>query len=504
MPRQVSRSVFLWTCMLITGMSAFGQSRELDSLKSLLKDASGNRKAHLLNEIGFRVSREEALTYYELAIAEATDSIILARSVCNKAIILKGKSRLKEAEKMLEKSIPEFEKILAANHYTVTMYSILGRIHMFSGRYSSAMELFQKNLAMSQKGKDSLDVTGALIELGLLHYKIRRNDKALEFYRKARDFLLDDKQVAFYFYMNSSLCLSEMGHPSQGLEYCKRANPYTEDKEIRLLHLDFATGFAELKRGHTAEARGRFLRSLRRSIQQHDVRMQTENLLYIAKACIADAMLDSASSVLDRAEKLAITNSFKEILLDIYRGVIEIAGRRNQFFELAAYQQKYIQLKREVYNIDLEKNLASFQSDWYENENKQMINLQRSEINERNRALDYQQWITAGLNLVILLVLVIIVLFLRGFYLQRQSQLFLEDKVHSRFNRLNLDGYSPIQDNSDRHTQKAREFNQRIGMSCREMAELLDKCAKEPGDDSVVTHFEEVASAYLKTPLIYK
>jgi hypothetical protein len=270
-----------------------------------------------------------------------------------------------------------------------------------------------------------------------------------------------------------------------------------------LLHLEFAIGFAQLKRGCIDAAKEMFGKSLHRSIELENKRMEGENLLYLSKALIAESMLDSAYQLLIRAEKLAGDNNFKEILLDIYRGVIEVAGRRKQFFQLATYQQKYIRLKREVYNFDLEKKLASLRGDWYEHENKQTIDIQQWEINERIKALGYQQWVTAALFLVVVLVLAIVVLFLRGFYLQRHSQRFLEHQVHSRFIRLKSDGYSPIY-NSDRHTGDAREFSQGIGVSCRELAKLLDRCSEVPGDNSVVTHFQEVASAYIKISSISK
>ena len=284
MPGKLLNSFLLLAGMLIVCFSAFPQSAELDSLKALLKEASGNRKGHLLNEIGLRLTNEEALNYYEQAIAESTDSVLLARAFCNLGNIMEQAGRIEEAEKLLETAIPGFEKIPAAQKYTVRMYSVLGRINMFTGRYSTAMRLFHKELSMAEQENDSFAITGALIDLGLLHYKIRRNEKALELFGKGRDYCEGNKQALFCFYANSSLCLSELGQPPIGLEYCKVAFPYTEEKPTRLLHLEFATGFAELKLGCTGDAREMFTRSLGKSIELNDARMQADNLLYTGKA----------------------------------------------------------------------------------------------------------------------------------------------------------------------------------------------------------------------------
>lgn len=489
-------SLLLFAGMLVVCTSGFPQSAELDSLKALLKDASGNRKGHLLNEIGLRLTDEEALNYYEQAIAESTDSVILARAKSNKGVILHKLGRVQEAEMLLEEAIPTYERIPAADYYTESMYSVLGRIYTYTGRYSSAMNICYKHIAMVRKRGDSLGVVHALFELGVLSYKIRRNKEALRLYAKAIGYIKADKTVNFWFYLNSGLCHVELGSPEIGLEYCRRASFYTEGSELRLLHLDFAIGFAKLKVGQTEKARDMLSNSLKKSIALNDTRMQADNLLYIGKTWLADSMLDSAYHVLERAENLATTNRFKEILLDIYRSMIQVADERKNLYQLTAYQQKYIELKQDVYNIELEKEIASLEGDWYEHENKQTIDFQQLELDERNTAVSYQHWISITLYVIVLLVLSIIALYLRGLYLQWQSQRYLKNQVAARFKWLKRDSLFASNFGASSHSVESREVKERITLCCRQMEMLLSRCPKVAGNDSFLKYFDRIASIY--------
>ena len=468
----------------------------LDSLMSLLKDATGNKKARLLNEISLLVPFDEALSYMDKVIAVATDSVILARAISNKGIKLYHNGFVQEAEELLMKAIPVFEKNKAAEYYVECMYSVFGKIQMFKGHYSSAFEFFYKNLAMVSKRDDSHALGYQLLDLGVLYYKVRNNAKAMELYSRASSLLKIDRSIQFLGYMNTSLCLSELGFPSLALAYCDSAFSLANGREKDLLHAEFAVGFAKLKLSCYEEARIMFKNSLARSIQLGDTRMEADNLLYIGKTWLAEGMLDSAESVLIRAEELGAQNQFKEILLDTYRGVMQIADRRNDFLQLTTYQQKYIQLKDDVYSIELEKNLASLEGEWYEYVNGKVIDSQELEIDERYNALMYQQWISVTLCLIVLLVVFIIGLYLRGIYLQRRSQVLLEAQVYSRVKRLKPLGLLHSRHVDVGHTDQTQELNDELRQCRRNLFKLIKKTPEMLADDSVAKYFSRMEMDY--------
>ena len=483
--------------MLIICISAFPQSEKLDSLKALLKEASGNRKAHLLNEVAIRVSNDLALGYYDQIISEATDSVILARAISNKGIILYRMGRMDEASNLLEDAIPLFEKIGGTDYYLESMYVILGKIYMFTGRYSSSLELFYNNLRRVSNWNDSILIGYQLHDLGVLYYKIRDNETALRFYSDALNFVKGDSGVQFLAYMNSSLCLSELGFPRLALAYCDRAFLLANGKERNLLHFEFATGFAQLKLGCVDEAIEMFSRSLIRSVKIGDARMHADNLLYLGKAWFVKSMLDSASHALRQAERLAEANQFSEILLDVYRAAIQIANLRRELPELIAYQQKYIRLRQEVYNIELEQKLAAIEGDWYERQNEQRIDLQQMKIDERRKAITYQQWISVTLYFVVVFILSIIVLYVRGLLLQMQSQRFLEVQVDSRLKRLKRGAVHRREYGVDSVTSEGFELGGRIGLICDQLKGIFDKYPQKLGIDPYKKLFEGVAFTYM-------
>lgn len=136
----------------------------------------------------------------------------------------------------------------------------------------------------------------------------------------------------------------------------------------------------------------------------------------------------------------------------------------------------------------------SLEGDWYKHQNKLRINYQQLEIDERSEAITYQQWISVTLYLLGLLIISIIVLYLRGFYLQWQSQRFLKVQVGSRVDKLKHDEFSLNEHGGDRVSSEAFELGERMESICDQMKGLFDKHPQVLGIES--EHFEYVASAY--------
>lgn len=451
---------------------AFSQGSKLDSLKALMRESNGNQKIHLLFQIAKILPYDEAADQYRRIIDQTSDSIVLARAIYNLGACLFNQRRFHEAEALVETNIPLFEKNEAAGYYLEGMYSTYAKIQKLKGNYSSSFENFYKCLALVRSRDDSLMLGSLFINIGLLYYKVRNNTKALELYSKGLSLIRNERGIEFMGNMNLSLCLSELDFPSRALSYCDKAFTLAND-QVSLLHAEFATGFVLLKLGRLEEARGMFECSLKRSSELNDYRMQADNLTYISKIWEAEAMLDSTNHALSHAENIASENQLKEILLDVYRGFIRIAFERNQFDRLTVYQQRYIQLKGDVYNMELEHAQASLQGDWYERQNQQIIDLQQLELEERHSAMVDQKWISLTLYIIVLLLIIIIVLYLRGFYLQQKSKKILESQVYGCVGQLNQVDHSKFFRDIESRSRVAHELNNVLEQCGRRLINLL-------------------------------
>lgn len=470
--------------------------RKLDSLRAVAREAHGNRKAHLLNEIALLLPTEEALVLYDRVINESTDSVILARAIYNKAGRLSNSMRKHEAEEVLASAIPAFEHCREAEEYLDGMYSAYARIKIFKGEYSSAFENFYKSVNLVRKRRDSVMLGHLMIDIGMLHYKVRNNTKALELSQAAMKLLPEDASVQFNGYLNSGLCLAEMGFLELALQYCDSAFSRTTSRDKYLLHAEFARGFILLKLGRTSEARRFFSSSLNLCRRVNDGRMEADNLLYLAKSWLAESHVDSALRILHAAEAVAKKNDTKEILIDIYRTGISISNQKSNQEELAEFQKKYIALKQYVYTIGLERSLASLEGDWLEHQNNQLIAFQEAELDEREKATSYHKAAIIVLDIIALLVFSIVGLYLRGLYLHWQAQRFLKVQVKDRFNRLHMGVTSRAR--STVINDHLPEFRRRIGQVCQDMAALMDANSHAFGSKPVAKHFDEIVSTYLK------
>ena len=468
----------------------------LDSLKVLIREASGDVKGHLLNELSILVPDDESLDYINQAIKVSTDSVILARAISNKGIVLYKQLKFEEVKDLLENAIPAFEKLEGVDDYVESMYHVMQKVYLFTGRYSSALEFSHKDLMLTKKLGDSLSIGYQLHNLGLLYYKIRRPGQAIEFFLEAAKYEKFDPAIRFNVLMNSSLCLTELGHPEVALTYCDSAAHFTNGAENELLHLEFAAGFAHLKIGNLDEAGEMFLRSLKRSGEQGHMRMKADNLLYLGKAFIAKGILDSASSFLSMAEQIAAESDLKEILLDAYRGEINVSESLRDIPMLLHYQAKYIPLRKEVYNIELEKAVASLEGYWYNERNNQTIAFQKVELEERKKAASYQKAATIVLYVIAFLIFSIVGLYLRGLYLHWQAQRFLKVQVNNRFKRLRTS--ATWRANATGMNHHLPELSGRIGQVCHDLTALVDANSHAFGSKPVAKHFDEIVSTYLK------
>ena len=462
-----------------------------------MRESNGNQKIHLLFQIAKILPYDEAADQYRRIIDQTSDSIVLARAIYNLGACLFNQRRFHEAEALAEANIPVFEKNEAAGYYLEGMYSTYAKIQMLKGNYSSSFENFYKCLALVRSRDDSLMLGSLSINIGLLYYKVRNNAKALELYSKGLSLIKNERGIQFMGNMNSSLCLSELGFPSRALSHCDRAFALANDQES-LLHAEFATGFALLKLGRFEEARDMFECSLKRSSALNDYRMQAENLAYISKIWIAESMLDSANHALSYAEKLASENQLKEILLDVYRGFIRIASERKDYVQLTIYQKKYIQLKQEVYNIELERKQALLEGNRYEHENMQLIGLQQLELDQQRNAIIHQRSISTTLYVIALMVILIIFLYLRGFYLQRKCQEYLEVQVHSRVGRLKHMVLSNFED-----LDETRELGDVIEQCRGRLICLLSNTSNLHLEDSLVVYIERIKKDQLRDSKIH-
>jgi hypothetical protein len=123
-----------------------------------------------------------------------------------------------------------------------------------------------------------------------------------------------------------------------------------------------------------------------------DLRFQIETMVYRSKINIKLERYDLATEILGKAEQLALTTNYNELLIDIFRQYSILANITENFPEAARYQQRYIRLKDSIYNEALIKNLASVQTAYDARENMKATSEKDDSLamNERIIASDRQ------------------------------------------------------------------------------------------------------------------
>jgi len=348
-----------------------GQNKKIDSLRAVLKTVEGEQEYRTLNEITFHlfdIDNQEAFKFSERAFTLAYqygDSLGIVKSGRRKGQLLRRIDRPNDALKVLLIVLPiaQRNKLIDEEGYILQGIAIC---YTFLAVYDKALEYNFLTLKLRELQKDTLGIASAFNNIGAVYYKIRNYDKAKDFFTKCLYLkeLANDTYDKDRLLINLGLSNVHLKHFNEGLSLFRRAFNFCANNCSNNIQIEgkFGSAVAYLNLHDTLQAETLFQESLHLSELGNNKRFQAENLVYLGKIENGKRQSERAVKYLTRAEAIADSAHYNQLLMDIYRQSINAFTGSNDVTRSSSYRKKYITLKDSVVGENMVKSFSKIDS----------------------------------------------------------------------------------------------------------------------------------------------
>jgi signal transduction histidine kinase len=396
--------------------------QKVDSMKSLLPNATGQNRYELYFQIGyelFGVDNREAEQYSEQAYIyakELGDSLLIARSGRIYGQLLRRNDKLDEAIVIFN----EVMGIAERNNFLDEQKRILNALALaynFKAMYDRALELNFKSLEIREKEGNKEEISHALTNIGFVYYKIGNFDQALDFFLRSIELKLESgtTRELDQIYMNAALSYVYLGRYEKSREYVTKSYESCVGTcaEELINQGEFCLGIADYNNRNYDLAKEHFVKSYLISKKLQLNYFVTDNSLHIGIVELERQKYDSATKYLFEAEKLSVASGYNQILTSTYKRLSTVYNQLQNYERAAHYQEKYIQLKDSLFNEELLKNLSRAQTNYEERENIKTIAEKNQAILLREQMVQRQKEVYFFVGLVAVLSILGTFMFLR-------------------------------------------------------------------------------------------
>lgn len=404
------------TLLFLGSHVLWSQSSRIDSLKNEVQTGQQDTtRVVALNALSLELIKADAL---EQAKEYADQSISLAEELDfkkGKAYALKNKglaeyylSHYKEVLENWTQSLQTFEAIQDTLGIA-NLSNNLGLAYFDQGSFDKALSLLFQSLRNSEKIKDTVRINSALVNIGGVYTQMNEFDKALSFYQQMEQYLpnLNDTKIRSTYLMVVGEVYSKKNNSEKALEFYNEALALNKDTPD-YAHILTMIGKEEQKIGNVQKAIDYFDLAYQTAKASDQPLDQVQTLLALGNTYNASDP-GKALGVYKNAERLAIEIETDEELRDIYQGMAMAYETAGDYKNAYAYQDKYLDLKDKIFNIETDDKIRGLQYD-FEIEKEQDKNdklLQEAQITDLQ--VERQQYVIYGGILSLILVLVLAV-----------------------------------------------------------------------------------------------
>lgn len=371
--------VALMLCIMICiGLRAQSKSA-IDSLLIVIENADNEKElldAKVLltveyTEIDYQLAFDLADESYDLAI-QLGDTAHIVTTGRLKGQLLRRLDNLRGAIR----SLSEVEPIALRNDLDDDYKKILNALavaYMYKADYDKALQYHFKSLVLREAEGDKAEMSITLNNIGLIYSSLKNHETAIKYFNRCIKLKneVNDRYDLDGSYLNRGLCYIQLKKFKEAKEDLEKGLSICGNKcdEQSKILAEYGLGESSFNLGNRDEAEMHFRRSLEISINSGSKRHQSENFIYLGVIAIGQKHYDSAATFLNKAETLAASGDYNQILVDCYKQFSNLYGQLNDFKNEAKYQDKYINLTDSLFREDLVKNIAKVETDYAEREN---------------------------------------------------------------------------------------------------------------------------------------
>jgi tetratricopeptide (TPR) repeat protein len=474
------------------------QSRNIDSLAKTIPITSKSDFDLLFNQAKSIASRDQelALVYLNKVLERhENDSAKITAVMIFKAKLLFKLGRNAEANDILNKVTSKKETDFNRVNLGIA-YNLLCAIHTSHGDFRKALKNGYKARLIFEENKIEEQYGVLYKNLGFLYFKIQNFEKAIFFYRKAVEWdhkaEEQSKSLAFF---NISLCYSSLdsiakafSSVAEGYKICNK-----NCTSLELLNAEYALGMANFKNRDFQKAKAHFARSLAMSKTEAGQILLTDNLRMLGSIYHENHDYDSALVFLKEAESILNATKCDKCLLNTYENLIAVYESKQQVREQSDYQEKYINLKDEMFNAELMRDLAIVEGKHLEKEHLEEIAFQEEQLAAQEEMMKYQLAKAGLIGVVCLLLVILVIMQIKSVRIKKTIHIKLEQKVQERIRILEEKKRAVLED-QERKKKALEEFTTESKRKLHNISKLLQTIE---GDSEIVNGIKQpVARLY--------
>ncbi len=356
-------------------------SPRIVELKQELPAAKGQHRFDVLLNLfkeNLNVNYDSALYYSSLAVIQARinrDSISIV-----KAYNANGWVRMRMGNSLC---IPDFEfalEIARRNGYKEQVKFLLNNLaisHSDFANYDKALDYHFQSLQLRQLDGDALDISIALNNIGIVYSNLQDYENALDYFLQSKD-MKEDHDITHDLdraYINIALAYFNLGDYKEAINNVTKVLKICEsncnDDVLIEAHYAMARISQETKNVEKAEIE---LESTIKMAKRIGSRMFESQALYLKAVIRADQGSNmEALRYLNESQAILGGTNRRDLVLNNYLLYISIYNNLGDYQAASDYQQRYIELNKEIFSGDLIKNISRIQAEHEERENIKII-----------------------------------------------------------------------------------------------------------------------------------
>ncbi|MEQ8363738.1 MAG: tetratricopeptide repeat-containing sensor histidine kinase [Cyclobacteriaceae bacterium] len=360
---------------------AYAQSSEIDSLQKALSFAEGNNRFEVLIELfknNLNVNYDSALYYSSLAVAQARqngDSLSIV-----KAYNAKGWVRMKLG---ISLCIPDFEyalEIARRNKFNDQIKFLLNNLamtHSDFANYDKSLDYNFQSLQFRQREGKAVDISIALNNIGIVYSSLQDYENALNYFIQSKD-LKESNGISYDLdraYTNIALAHFNLENYDLALDNISKVLKICVDgcnEEIQV-EAHYALAKISMKKNLLSKARGELDKTIMIARRIGSIMYESQALHLNAVIELKENKPNKALTYLNESRSALVGTNLRDQTLNNYLLYISIYNDLGDYQSASEFQQKYIELNREIFSGDLIKNISRIQTEHEERENIKTI-----------------------------------------------------------------------------------------------------------------------------------
>jgi len=378
--------------MCLFGLGVFSQNPKIDSLQAVLISSQGEKRIEVLQTLIINLWLNHPDTAMQYA-REAYRLSLQLKNLRSQAISIRLMGGVCSYQGAYDSALyfSKWAHALSVKTNDSTLISStlnnIGFAYYHLGSYGLALENLLRSLNMKYKIKQDYGLGQTLNNVGLVYVKLKDFTTARKYYNEAIAVAERTKDNNIKLYSNNNLGFSylDQGNFSVAESKFKLSLEIAKSVSNTNWHATAYSGLGQVyyMRGLVDRARRQFKTSLALRNEIGDKKGISEIYYYLSKMYAASGYTDSAFLNLNISHRIANQIKSKERLLQNFDFYKELYSQQKQYDSALYYQTKFIDLRENLFNENLARNLADIELRISDEQNIQRLAAKDLQIQKR-------------------------------------------------------------------------------------------------------------------------